>query len=178
MSAYVETTVGGGRGRGAALVERQAVQHFPFAPGLHHSERAVHVQEEQLAVGADRRRRHAANVDERPQPDISTWQRIGHFYLALTEGKKLLVTPMAKRVPSGGRRSKSEIPTNMNDSMRIARGTLLLALLMICFPRPLAAYLDPGSGSYLLQVLVAGLLGASFAVKRFWGEHQGLFSGL
>jgi hypothetical protein len=63
----------------------------------------------------------------------------------------------------------------MNDSMRIARGTLLLALLILCFPRPLAAYLDPGSGSFLLQVLVAGLLGASFAVRRFWGDIKGFF---
>jgi hypothetical protein len=29
-------------------------------------------------------------------------------------------------------------------------------------------YIDPGSGSYLLQVAVAGLLGAAFAVKSFW----------
>ena len=61
----------------------------------------------------------------------------------------------------------------MNDSMRIARGTLLLALLILCLPRPLAAYLDPGSGSFLLQVLVAGLLGASFAVRRFGGGGGG-----
>ena len=30
------------------------------------------------------------------------------------------------------------------------------------------AYLDPGSGSYLLQLLLAGLLAASFAIKTFW----------
>ncbi len=66
-------------------------------------------------------------------------------------------------------------PANMNDSMRIARGTLLLVLLIISLPRPLAAYLDPGSGSFLLQVLVAGLLGASFAVRRFWGDIKGFF---
>ena len=63
----------------------------------------------------------------------------------------------------------------MNDSMRIARSTLLLVLLIISLPRPLAAYLDPGSGSFLLQVLVAGLLGASFAVRRFWGDIKGYF---
>lgn len=30
------------------------------------------------------------------------------------------------------------------------------------------AYLDPGTGSYLLQILLASLLGAAFAVKIFW----------
>ena len=29
-------------------------------------------------------------------------------------------------------------------------------------------YLDPGSGSYLFQVAMAGLLGAAFAVKSNW----------
>jgi len=30
------------------------------------------------------------------------------------------------------------------------------------------AYLDPGSGSILLQLLVAAALGAAFAVKVYW----------
>ena len=30
-----------------------------------------------------------------------------------------------------------------------------------------AAYLDPGSGSYLLQILIALLLGGAFAVRAF-----------
>ncbi len=37
------------------------------------------------------------------------------------------------------------------------------------------AYLDPGSGSYLLQLLIAGALGAAFAVKIFWGRIKGFF---
>ena len=32
----------------------------------------------------------------------------------------------------------------------------------------LLAYIDPGTGSFLLQVLVAGMLGAGLAVKLFW----------
>lgn len=38
------------------------------------------------------------------------------------------------------------------------------------------AYLDPGSGSYLLQLLIAGLLGAAFALRMFWGRIKGFFS--
>ncbi|RMH09623.1 MAG: hypothetical protein D6704_00955 [Nitrospirae bacterium] len=30
------------------------------------------------------------------------------------------------------------------------------------------AYIDPGTGSYLFQLLMAGLLGAVFAVKMAW----------
>jgi hypothetical protein len=32
------------------------------------------------------------------------------------------------------------------------------------------AYLDPGSGSILLQLLVAGILGGLFAARAFWGK--------
>jgi hypothetical protein len=35
--------------------------------------------------------------------------------------------------------------------------------------RPLS-YLDPGSGSYLLQLLIAGALGALFALRIYWGR--------
>jgi hypothetical protein len=31
-------------------------------------------------------------------------------------------------------------------------------------------YLDPGSGSYLLQLLIAGLLGALFMLRGYWGR--------
>jgi hypothetical protein len=29
-------------------------------------------------------------------------------------------------------------------------------------------YIDPGSGSMLFQILIAGLLGGLFAIKTFW----------
>lgn len=38
-------------------------------------------------------------------------------------------------------------------------------------------YLDPGSGSILLQVLVAGLLGGAFIVKSYWKKIKALFTG-
>ena len=36
------------------------------------------------------------------------------------------------------------------------------------------AYLDPGTGSFLLQVLAGGMFGGMFLVKRFWGQLKGL----
>ena len=38
------------------------------------------------------------------------------------------------------------------------------------------AYLDPGSGSYLLQLLIAGALGGLFALRMFWGRIKGFFT--
>lgn len=38
------------------------------------------------------------------------------------------------------------------------------------------AYLDPGTGSYLLQLGLASVLGASYAVKHFWSRLKGIFT--
>jgi hypothetical protein len=40
------------------------------------------------------------------------------------------------------------------------------------------AYLDPGSGSYLLQLLIAGLLGSLFVIKASWGRIKNFFRRL
>ena len=32
------------------------------------------------------------------------------------------------------------------------------------------AYLDPGTGSYMLQIAIGALLGGIFAIKHFWGR--------
>ena len=32
------------------------------------------------------------------------------------------------------------------------------------------AYLDPGTGSYILQLIIGILFGLLFAVKMFWGK--------
>ena len=38
------------------------------------------------------------------------------------------------------------------------------------------AYLDPGSGSMLLQVLLALFLGAGFTIKLYWKKLKAFFS--
>ncbi len=38
------------------------------------------------------------------------------------------------------------------------------------------AYLDPGSGSFIIQLLIAGLVGAGFLVRVYWKKIKGLFS--
>jgi hypothetical protein len=37
------------------------------------------------------------------------------------------------------------------------------------------AYLDPGSGSYLIQILIAALLGGGFVIKAFWRQISTFF---
>jgi hypothetical protein len=38
------------------------------------------------------------------------------------------------------------------------------------------AYLDPGSGSFLIQLLIAGIVGAGFLIKAYWKKIKGLFT--
>lgn len=38
------------------------------------------------------------------------------------------------------------------------------------------AYLDPGSGSYLIQLLLASLLGGLFLVRLYWKKITGFFT--
>lgn len=37
------------------------------------------------------------------------------------------------------------------------------------------AYLDPGSGSYILQILIGALLGAAFVIKVYWRKIKSFF---
>lgn len=43
------------------------------------------------------------------------------------------------------------------------------------FLRP-QAYLDPGSGSFLIQLLIAGVVGAGFLIKAYWKKIKKLFN--
>ncbi len=54
----------------------------------------------------------------------------------------------------------------------------ILAAWILASPGRAHAYLDPGTGSYLFQILIAALVGGLFAVKIFWGRIAGFFLGL
>ena len=53
-----------------------------------------------------------------------------------------------------------------------------LVIWVLAVPGRAMAYLDPGTGSYLFQILIAALVGGLFAVKLFWGKIAAFFSGL
>jgi len=57
---------------------------------------------------------------------------------------------------------------------------MLLVSVFLCllFPRESYAYLDPGSGSFFIQMLLAGLFAASIALKSFWRRIASFFTGL
>jgi hypothetical protein len=57
--------------------------------------------------------------------------------------------------------------------MRVLPVTLLLVLVLCLVAigeRPAEAYIDPGSASYLFQLLVGGALGAVFLIRTYWNR--------
>lgn len=54
----------------------------------------------------------------------------------------------------------------------------LSAIRVVALLAKPANYLDPGSGSYLLQLLIAGALGALFALRLYWTRVKEFFQSL
>lgn len=52
---------------------------------------------------------------------------------------------------------------------------LVVVWVTIFPPQALAAYLDPGTGSLVIQSVIAALAAAGFALRHYWGRIRGLF---
>ncbi|MCB1182913.1 hypothetical protein KDM41_05730 [bacterium] len=52
-----------------------------------------------------------------------------------------------------------------------------LAALVLLAPAAALAYVDPGTGSFVIQGIIAAIVGAGVALKVFWHRITGLFGG-
>ena len=50
---------------------------------------------------------------------------------------------------------------------------ILTILLFLVFPLNAHAYLDPGTGSFVIQLAIAAIAGISFTAKIYWGKVRG-----
>jgi hypothetical protein len=55
---------------------------------------------------------------------------------------------------------------------------ILALLFFFMMDHPAYCYIDPGTGSYVLQILIAAFLGVTFAIKMFWQRIKSFFSGI
>ena len=55
---------------------------------------------------------------------------------------------------------------------------IFIFLLFILLPYKGYAYLDPGTGSFFLQLAIAALLGVLYAVKLFWKNIKTFFKNI
>jgi uncharacterized membrane protein (DUF4010 family) len=51
----------------------------------------------------------------------------------------------------------------------------VIAILLLVFPKQADAYLDPGTGSMLWQVLLAVILAVGYVARRYWAKIRGFF---
>lgn len=61
--------------------------------------------------------------------------------------------------------------------MRSLAVLLVIVSLLLAMPSPAHAYLDPGSGSMLVQALLGGIAGVAVLVKIYWRRIVGRFRG-
>jgi len=54
---------------------------------------------------------------------------------------------------------------------------LAVILALVLMPAPALAYLDPGTGSFVIQGIIAAIVGGGFAVKMFWGRIKAKITG-
>lgn len=54
-------------------------------------------------------------------------------------------------------------------------GILVVILMIAFFPVEALAYLDPGTGSYIVQIAIAGAVSAMFAIKIYWKRLKEIF---
>jgi hypothetical protein len=53
---------------------------------------------------------------------------------------------------------------------------LATLIYLLAIPVNSFAYLDPGSGSYIIQIMIGTFLGALFTIKMYWGRIKSFFS--
>lgn len=59
-------------------------------------------------------------------------------------------------------------PSEGKDTMRYMTVHMMMLRMVRSEVRQSSRYLDPGTGSMLLQVILGGVAGAAVAVKMFW----------
>jgi len=60
----------------------------------------------------------------------------------------------------------------------LIRGIIYSIFLQVIFVQNAFAYLDPGTLSYVFQILIGFFVGSFFAIKMFWQKIKIFFSNL
>jgi hypothetical protein len=54
---------------------------------------------------------------------------------------------------------------------------LSLVFAVVLTPGDAHAYIDPGTGSFVIQGIIAAIVGAGFAIKMFWHRIKAFLTG-
>ena len=129
-------------------------------------------------------KRGGRNEDFSYHPDAEWWKVCGR---ACNDIKKANVqagpenAPVQDLLKATGNNTRILI---MKGGLKMSYVKLLMTLLALfilfylIYPQKVHAYIDPGSGSIIIQVLIAAFFGALFAVKMFWKRIKIFFNNL
>jgi len=60
----------------------------------------------------------------------------------------------------------------------IVKTILTITIILVIFPPKTHAYLDPGTGSYIIQILFGALVGGLFILKTYWLKIMAIIQSL
>ncbi|MEW5819695.1 MAG: hypothetical protein AB1782_05845 [Cyanobacteriota bacterium] len=66
----------------------------------------------------------------------------------------------------------------MKSFLQVKFIVIITGTLIILFPQKACAYLDPGTGSFVIQIIIATLAGITFSIKIFWSNIKLFFLSL
>lgn len=64
----------------------------------------------------------------------------------------------------------------MNQFKKAVIMVSLFLLSSLLFIQSASAYIDPGTGSMVVQIVVAGMISASVAIRIFWRKIKSIFT--
>lgn len=53
---------------------------------------------------------------------------------------------------------------------------IIVLFLFVAYAEPAHAYIDMGTGSYVIQMVLAGMLSVGVALRVFWGRIKSFFN--
>lgn len=70
-----------------------------------------------------------------------------------------------------------ESDRNSSPRRRLTPRALIAVVVLLLLPAPALAYIDPGTGSFVIQGIIAAVVGAGLAFKMFWHRIKSVFTG-
>jgi hypothetical protein len=67
-------------------------------------------------------------------------------------------------------------PAEAQGTMRGFFGAAVMAVVLGLLATPAEAYLDPGTGSYVFQMVAAALVSVGFLARAYWHRVRGFFA--
>jgi hypothetical protein len=67
-------------------------------------------------------------------------------------------------------------PAEARGTMRGFFGVAVMAVVLGLLAAPAEAYLDPGTGSYVFQMVAAAVVSVGFVARAYWHRVRGFFA--